>query len=70
LWLNKEIRDAGHSHAAVYRRFLRRGVSLRQGLPEAEVNRKLMHLIALIGLILSILLLVYLTITLLFPEKF
>jgi K+-transporting ATPase KdpF subunit len=29
-----------------------------------------MHLIALIGLILSILLLVYLTITLLFPEKF
>jgi K+-transporting ATPase KdpF subunit len=29
-----------------------------------------MHLIALIGLILSVLLLVYLTITLLFPEKF
>jgi K+-transporting ATPase KdpF subunit len=29
-----------------------------------------MHLIELIGLILSALLLVYLTITLLFPEKF
>jgi K+-transporting ATPase KdpF subunit len=29
-----------------------------------------MHLIELIGLILSVLLLVYLTITLLFPEKF
>lgn len=29
-----------------------------------------MHLIELIGLILSVLLLIYLTITLLFPEKF
>jgi K+-transporting ATPase KdpF subunit len=46
---------------------LRLGVSLRQGLPEAEVA---MDMITAVALVLSFLLLVYLTISLLFPEKF
>jgi K+-transporting ATPase KdpF subunit len=56
------------SHDAVFHRgLLCRGVSLRQSLPEAEVA---MDLITLIAIVLSALLLAYLTATLLFPEKF
>jgi K+-transporting ATPase KdpF subunit len=54
---------------ALHRHFLRRGVSLRQGVPEVEVAMQ-MDWISATGLILSILLMVYLTVALLFPEKF
>jgi K+-transporting ATPase KdpF subunit len=57
-------------HAAVHRHFFRAGVSLRQGLPEVEVNCVHIDLVTFIALVLSILLLGYLTISLLFPEKF
>jgi K+-transporting ATPase KdpF subunit len=64
-----EFPHAGRSHVAVHRSFLRRGVSLRQGVPEVEVA---VHIewISAIALVLSVLLLAYLTLTLLFPEKF
>jgi K+-transporting ATPase KdpF subunit len=65
---SEEFVDAGCVDAVVHRGFLRCGVSLRQGLPEVEVNP--MHFVSAIALILSILLLVYLTLALLFPEKF
>jgi K+-transporting ATPase KdpF subunit len=57
-------------HAAVHCCFLHPGVSLRQGLPEVEVNCVHTDLVTFIALVLSILLLGYLTISLLFPEKF
>ena len=47
--------------------FLRFGVSLRQSLPEIEVA---MDLITAVALIASILLLGYLVVSLLYPEKF
>jgi K+-transporting ATPase KdpF subunit len=64
-----EFPHAGRSHAALHRCFLCLGVSLRQGMPEVEVA---MHMdwISASGLVLSVLLLAYLTLTLLFPEKF
>jgi K+-transporting ATPase KdpF subunit len=66
----REIHDAGCPHGGVHRRVFRGGVSLRQGLPEAEVVQMHMDWITWTGLILSVLLLVYLTVSLLFPEKF
>jgi hypothetical protein len=59
--------DARSRDVAVHRHFLRRGVSLRQSLPEVEVA---MDLVTLIAIICSLLLLAYLTISLLYPEKF
>jgi K+-transporting ATPase KdpF subunit len=67
---NWETLHAGCTDVAVHRSFLRRGVSLRQGLPEVEVALMHMDWISATGLILSILLMVYLTVALLFPEKF
>jgi K+-transporting ATPase KdpF subunit len=58
------------NHAAVHRSLLRFGVSLRQSLPEAEVNPMHIDVVTVIALILSVLLLAYLTLTLLFPERF
>jgi K+-transporting ATPase KdpF subunit len=65
-----EIRDAGRRHAVVHRGFLCRGVPLRKSLPEVEVMEMHMDWITWLGLILSVLLLAYLTVTLLYPEKF
>ncbi|WP_420236339.1 potassium-transporting ATPase subunit F [Telmatobacter bradus] len=64
---NGETGDARRSHAAVHGCIFRSGVFLRQGLPEAEVD---MDVISLVAIVLSVLLLGYLTLTLLFPEKF
>ena len=50
--------------------FFGRGVSLRQGLPEVEVAHAILTSSPRSPLILSVLLLGYLTLTLLFPEKF
>jgi K+-transporting ATPase KdpF subunit len=55
---------------AVHGSFLRPGVSLRQGLPKTEVAPMQFDVITVVALVLSVLLLGYLTITLLFPEKF
>ncbi len=65
-----EIRDARRNHAAVHRGFLRPGVSVRQGLPEVEVTAVHIDLVTFIALVLAVLLLGYLTVSLLFPEKF
>jgi K+-transporting ATPase KdpF subunit len=62
-----EVPNARSHDVIFHGGFLRRGVSLRQSLPEAEVAMDLMTAIALV---FSILLLVYLTISLLYPEKF
>jgi K+-transporting ATPase KdpF subunit len=64
-----ELTHARCPDAAVHRDFLRRGVSLRQGLPQVEVT---MHIdwITATALALSVFLLVYLVVALLFPEKF
>jgi K+-transporting ATPase KdpF subunit len=69
----RRVAHAGRFHVAVYGHLLCRGVSLRHGLPEAEVEK--MHdpaidTITAVALVLSILLLGYLTLTMLFPEKF
>jgi K+-transporting ATPase KdpF subunit len=58
---------ARRSHAFLYRRVFRRGLSVCEGVPEVEVA---MDLITAIALFLSVLLLIYLTASLLFPEKF
>jgi K+-transporting ATPase KdpF subunit len=65
-----EARDAGRSDDSLHGDFLCRGVSLRKSVPEAEVARMHIDLIAAIALALSILLLGYLVASLLFPEKF
>jgi K+-transporting ATPase KdpF subunit len=71
LRLNRGTSDATRcGDVAVHRCFLRRGVSLRQGMPEVEVTPMQIDLVTLIALILSVFLLGYLTLTLLFPEKF
>jgi K+-transporting ATPase KdpF subunit len=62
--------NARPDHAFVYNRLFRPGVSLRQGLPEVEVTPMQIDVITVIALILSVLLLGYLTLTLLYPEKF
>jgi K+-transporting ATPase KdpF subunit len=67
---NSRGRDAGFNDVAVHWNFLRPGVSLRQGLPEVEVDAMPMDVITVIALLLSVLLLAYLILTLLFPEKF
>jgi K+-transporting ATPase KdpF subunit len=67
---NCETRYARFTDAAIHRCFLRPGVSLRQGLPEVEVAPMHTDVITVIALILSALLLGYLAVTLLFPEKF
>jgi K+-transporting ATPase KdpF subunit len=59
--------NARSHDVVVHGGFLRGGVPLRQSLPEAEVAMDLMTAIALL---FSIFLLVYLTISLLYPEKF
>ena len=61
------IGNARSRDAVLHSGFLRGGVSLRKGMPEIEVA---MDLIAIVALILSIFLLGYLTVSLLFPEKF
>jgi K+-transporting ATPase KdpF subunit len=68
--LKRESLDARFSHVAVHRSFLRPGVSLRQGLPEVEVTPMQIDVVTAVALVLSVLLLGYLTITLLFPERF
>jgi F subunit of K+-transporting ATPase (Potass_KdpF) len=66
---NREICNAGRSYVVVHGRIFHCGLPLRQSLPEIEVIP--MHRIMdLVGLIISILLLAYLTITMLYPEKF
>jgi K+-transporting ATPase KdpF subunit len=44
------------------------GVPVRQGMPEVEVRK--MDVITVVALVLSVLLLGYLTVSLLYPEKF
>ena len=56
--------------ARVHAIFLWSGVPVRPGLPEVEVTGMQMDAITGCGLAISILLMVYLTVTLLFPEKF
>ena len=63
----EESSNARSSDAVFHGGFLRGGVSLRKSMPEIEVA---MDLVAIVALILSILLLGYLTVSLLFPEKF
>jgi len=62
--------DARPNHGFIHDRLFRPGVSLRQGMPEVEVIPMQVDVITVIALILSVLLLGYLTLTLLFPEKF
>jgi K+-transporting ATPase KdpF subunit len=66
---SREFSNARRPHAAVHGDLLRRGLSLCQGLPQIEVT---MHIdwITAIGLALSVLLMAYLVVALLFPEKF
>jgi K+-transporting ATPase KdpF subunit len=66
----REAFDARCNDVAVHCCFLRPGVSLRQGLPEVEVAAMQIDIMTAIALLLSALLLGYLTLTLLFPEKF
>jgi K+-transporting ATPase KdpF subunit len=67
---NCEKNDARFNHAHIHCYLLRPCVSLRQGVPEAEVAPMHIDVITVIALILSVLLLGYLALTLLFPEKF
>jgi K+-transporting ATPase KdpF subunit len=62
--------NARFDDAFVYGNFLRPGVSLRQSMQEVEVAPMHFDVITAIALILSVLLLGYLVLTLLFPEKF
>ena len=62
-----ETHDARFIDAFLHSGFLRPGVSLRQGMPEVEVT---MDIITVVALIVSVLLLGYLTFSLLYPEKF
>jgi K+-transporting ATPase KdpF subunit len=63
------VDHAGSAHDAVHIYLLCRSVSLRQGMPEIEVAMQI-DIVTAIALLISVLLLVYLTITLLYPEKF
>ena len=63
-----EETDAGSHHAVLHRHFLCRGLSVREGLPKAEVSR--MSLVTALALLCSVLLLIYLAVSLLYPEKF
>jgi K+-transporting ATPase KdpF subunit len=65
--LDCENCDARFNDAFLHSGFLRPGVSLRQGVSKVEVT---MDLITVVALIVSILLLGYLTYSLLYPEKF
>jgi K+-transporting ATPase KdpF subunit len=65
-----ETCDARCCDVAVHRSLFCRGVSLRQGVPEVEVDPMTLDIYTVIALVLSVLLLGYLTLTLLFPEKF
>jgi K+-transporting ATPase KdpF subunit len=67
---NCENENAGSSDVGLHRYLLRRGVSIRQGVPEVEVVSMHIDLVTAVALILSVLLLGYLALTLLFPEKF
>jgi K+-transporting ATPase KdpF subunit len=67
---NCEIRDARFGDVAVHGSFLRFGVSIRHGMPEVEVVPMQIDIYTAVALVLSVLLLGYLTLTLLFPEKF
>jgi K+-transporting ATPase KdpF subunit len=67
---NCEKNHARFSDAPLHSYLLRPCVSIRQGLPEAEVSPMHIDVITVIALILSVLLLGYLALTLLFPEKF
>jgi K+-transporting ATPase KdpF subunit len=62
-----ETCDARFNDAFLHSGFLRPGVPLRQGLSEIEVA---MDIVTVVALIVSILLLGYLTFSLLYPEKF
>ena len=68
-WRGIGFSRAGSSHVAVHIYLLRRGVSLRPGVPEIEVAMQI-DFVTAIALLISVLLLVYLTATLLYPEKF
>jgi K+-transporting ATPase KdpF subunit len=63
-----EICDAGCNDVVLHGNFLWPGVSIRQSMPEVEVGK--MDVITVVALVLSILLLGYLTVSLLYPEKF
>ena len=67
---NCETDHARFNDAHIHGNLLRPCVSLRQGLPEVEVAFMHIDVITVIALILSVLLLGYLALTLLFPEKF
>jgi K+-transporting ATPase KdpF subunit len=70
-WLEMWVHYARFNDVALHRSFLRPGVSLRQGLPEVEVAPQMqIDFITAVALILSVFLLAYLTVTLLYPEKF
>jgi K+-transporting ATPase KdpF subunit len=59
--------DAGSHHAVLHRYILCRGLLVREGLPEAEVA---MSFVTALALLCSVLLLIYLVVSLLYPEKF
>ena len=63
----KQVQNAGFLDGCLYRGLLRAGFQLRAGLSEVEVA---MSFVTIVVLVLSVLLLGYLTATLLFPEKF
>lgn len=65
----QELTNAGSAHVAVHICLFWRGVSLRQGMPEIEVAMQI-DIVTAIALLISVLLLVYLAISLLYPEKF
>jgi K+-transporting ATPase KdpF subunit len=67
---NRDTCYARSGNVAFHRCLLRPGVPLRQGLPEVEVTPMHIDVISVVALILSVLLLGYLILTLLFPEKF
>ena len=69
LWRGPGNRYAGSTHVVLHVSLFRRGVSLRQGVPEVEVAMQI-DIVTAIALLISVLLLGYLTATLLFPEKF
>jgi K+-transporting ATPase KdpF subunit len=62
------IRHAGSLDARLHHHLLRARLCLRSGLPQAEVVP--MTLVTIVVLVLAVLLLGYLTATLLYPEKF
>jgi K+-transporting ATPase KdpF subunit len=67
---NGETCNARSDDVFIHGCLFRPGVSLRQGLPEVEVTAMHIDFITAVALILSVLLLGYLALTLLFPERF